>query len=103
VERAEAGRALLRLGGAAVEARCAPQARPGPALALLRPEALALDAQGPLAARVLQATYRGPTVEIEAEIHAAGRVRFDADPDRAPAPGDAVRLSLRDAWVIPET
>jgi iron(III) transport system ATP-binding protein len=102
VERAQDGRATLRLGGVAVAARCAPNARPGPAQALLRPEALSLDPEGPLAARVLRATYRGATVEVEAEIAEAGRVCLDADPDAAPRPGDAVRLALRDAWVIPQ-
>jgi iron(III) transport system ATP-binding protein len=101
VERAAGGRATLRLGGVAVGARCAAGATPGPARALLRPEALSLDAEGPLAARVLRATYRGATVEIEAEIEGAGRVCLDADPDAAPRPGAALRLGLRDAWVIP--
>jgi iron(III) transport system ATP-binding protein len=101
VERVAENRARLRLGGVIVDARCAAGAKPGPALALLRPEALSLDAEGPLTARVLRATYRGATVEIEAEIAGSGRVCLDADPDAAPRPGVQVRLRLRDAWVVP--
>ncbi len=75
--------------------------RPGPAAIALRPENLALAAEG-IAGRVDRVVYRGgetlvdvrPTADPSAVLRLLQRV--------APRPGDEVKVAVLDGWVIPD-
>lgn len=98
VSAAAGGKATVAAGGGVFTAR-ANSDRLGPAKILLRPEGLALDGGG-LQATVLDAVYRGPVFEARLALATSGEVLV-ADSSRPLRIGEAVRLAVRDAWVVP--
>ena len=98
------GRVRVRLFGADALVRCRPGQPVGPALVCLRPEDLEPAPDGPIAATVVRAAYKGGFVLVEAEPQAAPGVRLllRVTGDAQVAPGEALRLAVRDGWVVPE-
>ncbi len=103
------GRVRVRLfgseaPGAEAVVRCRPGQGEGPALVCLRPEDLEPDPAGPIAATVIRAAYKGGFVSVEAEPADApgARLTLRVSGDAQVMPGEAVRLAVRDGWVVPE-
>ena len=92
------GVAPVRLLGVTRTLRAAPGQRPGPAAACLRPEDLAVAADG-IAARVIRRTYQGATVALA--LDCAGQRLSAAVPASAVPDSAELRLDIRDGWVIP--
>ncbi len=97
------GRCRVRLFGAEAVVRCRPGQGEGPAPLCLRPEDLEPDPRGPIAATVVRAAYKGGFVLVEAEPAEAPGVRLmlRVGGDAQVAPGEALRLAIRDGWVVP--
>jgi iron(III) transport system ATP-binding protein len=95
---ADAGGAEVEIAGQRIRARGGGRAA-GPAKVLLRPEHLALAGEG-ISARVAAVTYRGPVYELRLDLPSGEQVMLDSP--TAPTLGEEVRLSVSDAWVIPE-
>jgi iron(III) transport system ATP-binding protein len=92
------GSAVVTVGGARLSARAQSGQAAGPAKLLLRPENLSLGADG-LEATVVDTVYRGPV--YEARLALAGGGELVADSASPLAPGQPVRVAVRDAWIIP--
>ena len=94
-------RGTVEIGGRRMAARMpaamATGAGPGKALALIRPEAVRVDAEG-LPARVVGARYRGGGWEMVLAL-ADGEVLMDVA-DGTPPDGE-VRVALGPPWIIP--
>jgi len=85
--------------------RCAPGEKGGrDGEICLRPGGIALSSEG-LPARIARLSYRGGAFRAEAVLDAEPTVRVALDlPEPAPVgEGDAVRLAIRDGWVLPQT
>jgi iron(III) transport system ATP-binding protein len=96
VLRAEGDGAEVALLGLRRLLRAAAGQRPGPALICLRPEDLAIGADG-APARLLAARYQGATTEVELEV--AGQiVMLRGDGEAMP---ERLCVDVRDGWVIP--
>jgi iron(III) transport system ATP-binding protein len=96
----EGGRARVHLAdGMVLPLRCPPGVRAGPARLCLRPEDLEIADDG-LPATVRRTSYKGGAVAVEAET-ALGRLQLTLPDGAAPEPGSAVRIAVRDGWVIP--
>lgn len=91
-------RVRVEAGGGSFTARAA-DARTGPAKILVRPEGLVLGGEG-FPATVLDAVYRGPVYEARLALAEGGEVLV-ADSPQPLRPGDPLRVTIRDAWVIP--
>ena len=89
--------ASAEIGGQRLAARMAPGTRPGPARALIRPEAVRAAAGG-LPARVVDARYRGGGWELRLAL-GGGEVLMDVA-DGAPCSGE-LRVALDPPWIIP--
>jgi iron(III) transport system ATP-binding protein len=104
IAMAGAGRCRVALFGAEATVRCAAGTAEGPALLNLRPEGLALAADGAgIACRVRSAVYRGGAVAL-ALVPAAGPdsvLTLILPPAGAPAPDSAVSVAIADGWVLP--
>jgi len=96
------GRALVELAGYRATVRAADGQVAGPALLCLRPQDLALAADG-LAARCRRARYQGGEwlVELEIEGQADRQLQLLAKPGAVPEPGAAIRVRIDEGWVIP--
>jgi iron(III) transport system ATP-binding protein len=102
----EAGRAAVALLGQTVRLRARRDQPPGPAEVCLRSEDVRLDgpAAGGLDAVVRRAAYQGGRVALDVELAGAppdARLVLSVSPDRAPSPGQPVRLAVDDGWVLP--
>ena len=102
VEAAAGGQARARLLGAEFALRAAPECRPGPAVAVLRPEDLSLGGAG-VPVRIARATYRGGHYEVEALPEAGGPALALDIAARPPRPGETAHVAIRDGWVVPGT
>ncbi len=104
LDRRGPGLCAVELLGTTVSMRCAPQ-EPGGRRAevCLRPGGVSLAGEG-LPARIVSLAYRGGAFRAEAELDAAPGIRLSLDlPEPAPAAmGDAVRLAIRDGWILPQ-
>jgi len=106
LEAVAGDRARTRIGGAAVEIGCAPGAAAGPARLVLRPEDLAIEADGAagaLPARIVSARYRGGAWEAEARLQGADAPPLPVTRRERLAPGEAVALRPRGGWALPGT
>ncbi len=104
LDRRGAGHCDVELLGAISPMRCSPGEKGGrQAEICLRPGNLALAAEG-LPARIVSLTYRGGAFRGVAAPDAAPDIRLLLDlPEPAPiAVGDAVNLTLRDGWILPQ-
>ena len=100
---AETGRALVEIAGQRALVRAAPGQATGPARLCLRPEDLALAADG-VPARCRRARYQGGEwlVELTVDGQDDRELQMLAKPGTVPEPGAAVRVKITDGWVIPE-
>ncbi|MFN3614987.1 MAG: TOBE domain-containing protein, partial [Rubrimonas sp.] len=95
----DGARASVRAAGVEVAMACAPDARPGPARALVRPADVALG-EGPLSGRATAAAFRGEGWEIWLQIPGVAEPVL-ADAPRRMAPGERAPLRLTGGWIIP--
>jgi iron(III) transport system ATP-binding protein len=102
--------ARVRLLGSEVTLRAPMATAPGPGLAVLRRDGLRLAADGALAATVLDIRPQGQSSLLTLRPDGpgcGGQTRADTDQrlmletDQPVAPGDRVRLSVLDGWVLP--
>ena len=99
VVSADGAGATVRVHGVEARVRAGAGRAPGPGAVCLRAEDLIL-ADGGIAARVSRVTYQGGHYRLEAMPEAGGPALVLRTP--APvAPGTAVRVALRDGWLIP--
>lgn len=98
----EETRALVRIGESTARLRCRPGTTAGPALACLRPEGLVPGGEG-LAATVRRATYKGGATSLDVVPDALPGTVLPLLVGEGPVPeaGTALRVSVRDGWVIP--
>lgn len=99
VARSSATSCEVMLFGARVHARCCERQQTGTARVCLRPEDLALAAQG-LPARVARVTYKGGVSEIEI-VPEGGSVPLLLTVAEAPTVGSSVRFVIQGGWVVP--
>ena len=97
------GRVRVSLFGTELVVRCAPAQREGAALICLRPENLEPDDGGPVEARVVRAVYKGGFVlaEVEPAVQPGIRLPLRLHGEARVAPGELLRLAVRDGWVVP--
>ncbi len=95
------GRCPVELFGRTVVLRCRRGQNPGPVKVCLRPEDLALDDGDGLPGRVRRATYKGGFSEIEVTPDEAPETCLLLSLVESPEPGKAVKLAVRDGWVVP--
>lgn len=97
------GRCAATVLGRDFVLRCAPGQKPGAVQVCLRPEDLSLAPEGSIQGRALRLTYKGgvTAVDIAPEADPDARLQLTLLDKRAPAKGEAVRLTLQDGWVIP--
>jgi iron(III) transport system ATP-binding protein len=104
LDRREAGLCAVELLGEIAPMRCAPAETGGRAADIcLRPGGLAIAREG-LPARIVSLSYRGGAFRAEAVPDAAPNLRLPLDlPEPAAVSvGDAVRLAIRDGWILPQ-
>jgi iron(III) transport system ATP-binding protein len=95
----EAGAARIVWGAEEVRVRAAPGQRPGPALLCVRPEDLAIGAEG-APGTVRRIVYKGGATSVEVDV--GGAVVTLSVPDGAiPQPGAGVSVSVGDGWIVP--
>lgn len=94
----DGGKAVVDIAGHRFRAR-ATRSVPGSGAVLLRPECLDLADEG-VPATVVSSIYRGPVHEIRLSLPESGEA-IVVDCPEARAPGEAVRVAIADAWVIP--
>ena len=93
--------ASVSLAGVKIVAACDGKSRPGPVTVVIRPDDIVAEGEGALTGRVERAVYRGGT--WEASVTADGlREPVEVSLDRRVAKGEALPLSIRSAWVLPE-
>jgi iron(III) transport system ATP-binding protein len=90
------GNDMVEIGGRRMAARMAAGARPGPARALIRPEAVRSDPEG-WPARVIGARYRGGGWELRLAV-TAGEILMDVADGEKPA--GELRVALDPPWII---
>ncbi len=97
---AEGGKAGIELYGRRFRVRCAGDRAPGPASLVLRPEDLALAADG-FPATIKRAAYVGGSWDIDAvpDADPAALLRLSLPDDGHPQAGDKIALGLVDGWV----
>ncbi|KAA2242088.1 ABC transporter ATP-binding protein [Salinarimonas soli] len=99
------GACRVRVLGLDVRARCAGPVPPGPVQVALYPRDLRLcGPEGPgIDCRVTRVVYQGGEFRVELVPEGAPglRLTLHAAESGRPAPGDAVRVSIDGAWVIP--
>jgi iron(III) transport system ATP-binding protein len=102
VERAEAGKALVRFGEVSVQVDCPKTCVPGPATLLLRPEHLvpATGSRG-FEGTVERTIYRGGYWEVFVRVASAGQSLL-MHLDRKAVEGDTLRLGILRGWVLPD-
>ncbi len=91
------GPGIAAIGGRHLPVRMAPGTRPGPAQALIRPEAVRADTVG-WPARVLGARYRGGGWEVRLELEGA-ELLMDTPDGVLPVAG--LHVSFEPPWIIP--
>ncbi len=95
----------VTLGGVALAVPAAEGLRQGDTAGLmLRPEALSLVDHGGIPARIVSAAFLGATQQCEVALADGTRLRLQASPYAAVAPGTAVDLAvdLAHAWLMPD-
>jgi iron(III) transport system ATP-binding protein len=99
---AQGGMAGIELHGLRFRVRCAPACAAGPAKLILRPEDIALSADG-FPARVGRVAYVGGAWDIDAFADADPNtvLRLSLPDSQRPEPGAAIKLALIDGWVVP--
>ena len=99
---AAGGTATVEIAGHHAIVRAAEGQAAGPARLCLRPEDLALAAEG-LPARCRRARYQGGEWLVELTIDGQDECELQmlAKPGTVPEPGAEVRLAVGDGWVIP--
>ncbi|HYF52955.1 MAG TPA: ABC transporter ATP-binding protein [Salinarimonas sp.] len=99
------GTCHVRVLGLDVGARCALPPAPGPVKVALYPRDLSLRAGGEagIPCRVERCVYQGGAFRVDLVPEAAHDLRLTmlAGEDDRPAAGDAVRVGIERAWVIP--
>jgi iron(III) transport system ATP-binding protein len=97
---AQGGTAGIELHGRRYRVRCAPTCAPGPAKLVLRPEDIALSADG-FAARIGRVAYVGGSWDVDAfaETDPGNVLRLSVPDSQRPEPGSTVKLALIDGWV----
>ena len=100
---AAGGAATVEIAGYRATVRAAPDQAAGPARICLRPEDLALAAEG-LPARCRRARYQGGEWLVELTIDGQDECELQilAKPGTVPDQGAVVRLQITDGWVIPQ-
>lgn len=98
VEAVTKGRAAVSLAGRRLDVGCGGGTRPGPALLLVRPEALSV-AEGGMPARIVSAAYRGGHWEATAALDGVEGAAPILLP-RRPEPGARLTLRLDGGWVV---
>ena len=81
-------------------AAAAPAASSGPVPFLLRPDAVRLDAAGPIAGTVSARRFRGDHVLLVVAVAGAPDLEVELRGGPLPAPGDPVRLAIDPAGVV---
>jgi iron(III) transport system ATP-binding protein len=103
--RVEEGRVRIDSAGVSAIVRAASGQRLGPATLCLRPEDLvwATMAEPALTVICRRAFYQGGSylVELIADAWPDITLLLVAFPGTVPAPGEAVRVSINDGWVVP--
>ncbi len=99
---AQGGSAGIEIHGRRYRVRCAASCAPGPAKLVLRPEDIALAADG-FPARVGRVAYVGGSWDIDAYADADPRtaLRLSLPDSQRPELGAAIELALVDGWVAP--
>ena len=96
------GACVADMFGHAVRLRCSHGQRLGAATACVRAQALRVGDRGGFAAGVQSMTYEGGRFRIEAAVEGTDHVmHFDSPEPSTLAAGDAIRLDVKDGWVIP--
>jgi iron(III) transport system ATP-binding protein len=88
---------VAAIGGRHLSARMAPGTEPGPAQALIRPEAVRVAPEG-WPARVLGACYRGGGWEVRLDV-AGAEILMDAADGALPA--GELHVAFEPPWIIP--
>ncbi|MEM8552014.1 MAG: ABC transporter ATP-binding protein, partial [Pseudomonadota bacterium] len=99
VERVDGARALVSFAGARFEAYCLPTTQPGRARVMVRPSHVVIDDGGPVAATLIQQSYRGGLFEADLAAQEGLRVAAVAR-DRLPEERVSIRFS--GGWVLPQ-
>ncbi len=95
------GRCEVDLFGQTVLLRCRPAQRPGPVKVSLRPECLALAADG-IAGHVRRVVYRGASSDVEVMTDGLVQESLMLSSSDTPEIGASVRVEVRDGWVVPD-
>ena len=96
------GTAEIEFHGRRLRVRCADACAPGPAKLVLRPEDIALSADG-FPARVGRVAYVGGSWDVDAfaEADPSTVLRLSLPDSQRPEPGAAIKLAPIDGWVAP--
>ncbi len=92
------GDVSVQIGGATLRATSVDISAPGPATAAIRPDDLIVAPDGPVAAIVDAAEYRGRNFHGSAQTHDGTKLYFCADSRMAP--GDRIRLTVAPERVL---